>query len=347
MSHRQTWFKFCLGVFLWVGASAATAQSLRNVDFSIFGDSAIVVSYELEEVQPDELYDVALKVSTNGGLTYDIVPQTVTGDVGIGIKGSGQKHIYWRVLADLPRLDSDALVVRVTAQRRLTTSGMARGMAKGMMRGVLALFVGNRATRSRSNGVSLDLGSQLTYFNAGVVRSYLLHSTQGLSFAIRGGLRYTALPFIWELTTFSEGYRLKPEARERLLPYSEYYFRHPQAAGNFWFEGVDLTLRYTVLPIFVYFIPSVGVGYEWGWFRLGERPYWEKNAYTLSRLSSTGFVAIAEISLIPSRFLKISLNERISLGRIIPTFTLGANRLTVNDWLSEIATTSFTISIRL
>lgn len=72
---------------------ALSAQKASNVVAKQVGNT-VEITYDL-----DKTAIVTLLLSDNGGETYSIVPQSVTGDVGI-ISGGNAKKIIWNMLGD-------------------------------------------------------------------------------------------------------------------------------------------------------------------------------------------------------------------------------------------------------
>lgn len=60
----------------------------------------LVVQYDLDG-DSDE-YEVEFLLSTNGGATFDALPEAVTGDVGKDVTPGSDRQIVWRVLEDFP-----------------------------------------------------------------------------------------------------------------------------------------------------------------------------------------------------------------------------------------------------
>jgi len=93
----------------------ASAQTVENVQFRVTADDKIVVTYD---ISGSGSYDVSLSVSNDGGQSFIIVPRTVSGDVGEGVKAGTGKTIVWDVLSDTRRLEGDQFVFRVTAESK-------------------------------------------------------------------------------------------------------------------------------------------------------------------------------------------------------------------------------------
>lgn len=58
---------------------------------------------------------ISVAISNNGGASYSISPQTLSGDVGKGIAAGTNKHIVWDAMADLPGVYGTNYRARITA----------------------------------------------------------------------------------------------------------------------------------------------------------------------------------------------------------------------------------------
>lgn len=74
--------------------------AVDNVRF-VSTEGTVKITYDLTG-KPDKKYLVGIKLSHDGGQTYSITPETVTGDVGRGIRPGMQKQISWEYLTDFP-----------------------------------------------------------------------------------------------------------------------------------------------------------------------------------------------------------------------------------------------------
>ena len=77
-------------------------------------------------------YEVSLQLSNDGGRTFYLVPQSLSGDVGSAVEPGKNKRIIWDVLKDVPRLEGDAFVFQVRARRP------AKGPGKKWLLGLAA-----------------------------------------------------------------------------------------------------------------------------------------------------------------------------------------------------------------
>lgn len=97
---------------------SASGPTVSNVEFiqvpkRVGRGSRVVVTYDL--ASPQGPCEVSLRVSDNGGFTYDIVPQTLTGAVGADVTPGVGKQIVWDISADLPNISIPDASVQVIA----------------------------------------------------------------------------------------------------------------------------------------------------------------------------------------------------------------------------------------
>ncbi len=100
------------------------AQNVSDVTFYQEGKN-IVVTYSL-----DNIADISLCVSTDGGVTYSKPLKHVSGDVGKDIT-AGAKQIIWDVLAEYDSFTGDNIMFLVTAEgykRSFTVNGLTFNM---------------------------------------------------------------------------------------------------------------------------------------------------------------------------------------------------------------------------
>jgi len=85
---------------LQVELAESQSDALANVRLRREEDR-LVVQYDLEG-ESDE-YEVELLLSTNGGTSFEPLPETVEGQVGEGVMPGPDRQIVWAVLEDLPK----------------------------------------------------------------------------------------------------------------------------------------------------------------------------------------------------------------------------------------------------
>jgi hypothetical protein len=107
-----------IGVILLLLITASLgAQELRvkNVRFEDRVDTVLVM-YDLDG-RDDKQYEVSLSLSFDGGKTYTIYPDHVSGDVGRGVRPGLGKRMEWNLNEDYPAgLIGDRFVFAVTAE---------------------------------------------------------------------------------------------------------------------------------------------------------------------------------------------------------------------------------------
>lgn len=93
------------GALFWAHAGSSTlvrAQDVRvrNVEVLRQG-KRVIVQYDLHGDR-EATYNVDLRLSRNGGATFDYIPTATSGAVGSGISPGRGKEIDWAVLQDFP-----------------------------------------------------------------------------------------------------------------------------------------------------------------------------------------------------------------------------------------------------
>ena len=97
-----------------VGVAAAAPEGIFNVRVSQrAGTNLVDLHYDLATTTTDPL-TVAVAVSTNGGLTYDLPATHFTGDVGLGVTAGTNKWIVWDAAGDWPGGFSTNVFFRLT-----------------------------------------------------------------------------------------------------------------------------------------------------------------------------------------------------------------------------------------
>jgi formylglycine-generating enzyme required for sulfatase activity len=77
------------------------------------GTRFVDITYDVEDADGDVL-EITIKVSNDGGKTFNITPKALTGDVGKGIQPGKGKKVVWDVVKDLPKAKGN-FKVRVIA----------------------------------------------------------------------------------------------------------------------------------------------------------------------------------------------------------------------------------------
>jgi hypothetical protein len=78
------------------------------------GSKIAVITYDLEDADGDTLA-VALSISNDGGISWNVPCRSLTGDVGLGVLPGIGKSIYWDLGYDFPDMDGSSFQARVVA----------------------------------------------------------------------------------------------------------------------------------------------------------------------------------------------------------------------------------------
>jgi len=107
---------FLVLVVLAIGAMASTPPTVSNVTALQRTDGSKLVDIYYNVSDPDSpTVGVRVKVSNDGGSTYNIIPVTMTGDFGETVVPGTGKHIVWNAGSDMPYTFSGNFRVAVTA----------------------------------------------------------------------------------------------------------------------------------------------------------------------------------------------------------------------------------------
>lgn len=90
-------------------------QSIQNILVQQSRDTVNVV-YDLISLRNDDVFEINLAVSDNNGETYHIIPQTINGDIGFGIKPKSGLTMKWTPLKDSLELIGDDFIFRITGE---------------------------------------------------------------------------------------------------------------------------------------------------------------------------------------------------------------------------------------
>jgi len=115
MNKFSKYITFFAGLIflLTVCNSMATAILPRNVRHYRVSDGKVVIYYDLESDIP---VSIMVEVSVDGGKTFSVKPNALTGDVGENVSAGINNRIVWEVYKDIDRLPEDYLV-RILADR--------------------------------------------------------------------------------------------------------------------------------------------------------------------------------------------------------------------------------------
>ena len=285
------------GLLLLLLCTGLGAQSITNVEFDVRPGNLIEVSYSIYDTEPNAVYAIDLYASLDGGYDFPIHAQSVTGDVGRRVVGSGRKSILWKVLEDVPALVSDNLVLKVVGETRPSFGGFFR-----------SLVAGNRLTKRMSNGVTfyggggnyylLDGGDFQNMMDDGLV----IPKTNALL-----GLRVTNVPFVYRFNVLYRNWDLDLEVTEQeRLKYLSYAHRSYDGEDVLLhYYGFSFSMAYTPLPVFGLFLPQVGGGLSLNQLRLGN----SKGSLT-SSLNNSGLFAEVGMQINLLRGIKLNLGAR-------------------------------------
>jgi hypothetical protein len=92
------------------------SQKIENIQIKQDGGK-VVITYDLigENLK---VYEVAVEMSKDGGVTFYSVPKSLTGEVGKGVKEGKGKKIVWDVLRDVTELYGDNFVFKLIAAEK-------------------------------------------------------------------------------------------------------------------------------------------------------------------------------------------------------------------------------------
>ena len=91
-----------------------SAQQVTNVKVTQEGEK-VVITYDIPSSQPWQIFDIRVECSADGGKTFSITPQSLTGDLK-GIKAGTGYRIIWDVLNERQELAGDHFVFQLVAK---------------------------------------------------------------------------------------------------------------------------------------------------------------------------------------------------------------------------------------
>jgi hypothetical protein len=273
------------------------AQSITKVDFEVLPGDLIEVTYTIYDTEPDAIYSIELFASLDGGFTFPIHAQSVTGDIGSRVVNAGRKSILWKVLDDVPALVSDNLAVKVVGRARTSVGGVFR-----------SLIAGNRLTKRLSNGVTLyGGGGQYFLLQGGEFESKMESGILDPQLNTRIGVRITSVPFVYRFNLLYRNWDLDlaiaDEQRLEYLSFADRSYEGEKLLLHY--AGVSFSVAYTPLPVFGIFLPQIGGGFSINQLRLGST----KGSLT-SSINNPGLFAEAGVQVNITRGLKLNLGGR-------------------------------------
>ena len=215
-------------------AQTTFCQVVSSVSFKANNQGKIVVQYFFSAPKEGQTYAVSLLASTNGGSSY-MAAKSLEGDIGT-VTTSGWKSITWDVLEDVESFEGENCIVKVVAEEIHTTSEL-----------VSNFLFGDKQLKEKSNGITWGIGWTKTIFpNASTIEA-----DGGLDISAR----YLAIPLIVDLEGFFQSYSFPQD-------YIDGY-------SGLSFDGMNLSVSTSILPIAQTIIPSVGLGYQASALTLG------------------------------------------------------------------------------
>ena len=115
------WKKFyylliCLPVLLCIINPAYSEETKNHEIFPDNTGRGLDIFYDLLDDDTNAFFEVKIRITENDGVTY-IVPETVSGDIGIGVFQGKRKRIHWDTLKDIDDLISFEAKVEIETRR--------------------------------------------------------------------------------------------------------------------------------------------------------------------------------------------------------------------------------------
>jgi hypothetical protein len=105
---------------------AVPQAEVENVRFEQAPDGTVHVLYDLISDDPNALFFVTLEASMNAGESFDMIPPSVTGDIGAGVTAGPGKRIVWEAGRDVEVVRIDLFRFRiVTEAAAVVPAGMS------------------------------------------------------------------------------------------------------------------------------------------------------------------------------------------------------------------------------
>jgi formylglycine-generating enzyme required for sulfatase activity len=121
--NRLCWLWVCLLVGLPLWAVDPVVSNVRSVQRP--GTRLVDITYDVADSDSPTV-GVAVEVSADSGVTYTVLAESFTGDVGNGIKPGTGKRVVWDAKADWPNKYSSKVRFRVlVSDQWLAPAGMA------------------------------------------------------------------------------------------------------------------------------------------------------------------------------------------------------------------------------
>ncbi len=190
---------------------------VTNVRFSQKGD-IIHIYYDLNATGGK--FNVKLDLSTDGGKTFTIVPKSVSGDIGKGVKPGENKHIVWYASRDYKTLTGTNFVFRVTAEGKgliyLRTNSKGYKEYKNTKDGSILIYIpAGEFTMGSNHGDSDEKPVHKVYLDGYYIGKYEVTNRQYKKFCDATGYPYpTPDPGFPGMDNYFENYPDYPVVNE-------------------------------------------------------------------------------------------------------------------------------------
>lgn len=91
------------------------SQSIQNLRVDQIRDT-IRIKYDLFSIRNDDIFEIKISVSDNNGDSFDIIPKSIKGALGFGIKPKSNHIIDWTPLEDSLELIGEYFVFRLSGE---------------------------------------------------------------------------------------------------------------------------------------------------------------------------------------------------------------------------------------
>jgi hypothetical protein len=222
-------------IFFVLGFSISYSQILRNVDFAFNEANGVIeIEYYYSPLAEEQVADIWIEVSTNGGTTFNKV-SAVTGDVGT-VQKRGTKKVYWSVFNEYDELKG-SIVIKVAGNPTQT-----------MWQIVSTYAMGSPSVMEYNESYQIYYGMFNFNFRDERIKKIFentFENKQGTIF----GAKVTSYPIIYDFFFFGTIYNIKQTPGANL----------PKKGG---INGFGVSASYTLLPIYKYLQPYIGLGYQ-------------------------------------------------------------------------------------
>jgi formylglycine-generating enzyme required for sulfatase activity len=91
------------------------AQNFQNFQI-VQEEDSLKIRYDISGGREKDLYKVDIKLSTDGGKNFNVIPKTAIGDLGYGISRGNNKYIFWEPLKDSIELTGDNIIFHINGE---------------------------------------------------------------------------------------------------------------------------------------------------------------------------------------------------------------------------------------